>query len=107
MNYTLRLFIAIVTFTVLFETVGPHIFPYGCVGAFRTGGWTIDGPGGTYGYKEFFFGEVYVSIGPLGEVNLAVIKRVALSLVVAVTAAALVGDCGIRWIPKVKLEPPT
>jgi hypothetical protein len=106
MSYAVRLFIAIVTFTVLFETAGLHIFPCGCVGAFRTGGWTIDGPGGTYGYEEFF-GEVYVSLGPAGEVNLAIIKRAALSLVLAVTAAALVGDIGIRWIPKAMLKPPT
>jgi hypothetical protein len=84
-----RTLIAIITFLVFSQAIAPLVFPTRCIGAFRTGNWTVDGPGGSYGYVRYI-GEGFVHFGPLGEVSLSVLRRVALSAFAGVAAAALV-----------------
>jgi hypothetical protein len=90
----MRIVIVALTFVFFFEVVAPQVVPYGCVGAFRTCEWTLDGPGGSYGYVDYM-GADYVRLGPCGEVSVGLLKRGALSAFVALIAAAFAGDIGI------------
>jgi hypothetical protein len=82
------------SFAVFFEFVAPQIFPYDCVGAFRTCDWTVNGPGGGYGYVDCM-GADFVRLGPLGETSVRAIKRIGLSAIVALLAVAFLSNSDI------------